>query len=77
MAGFEVITEEDRDLESKFTDAATHAIHSGIVLPRVAEIKDQTVDEPDFNLQLLLRVNHLGVSTLGRRLTICRMKRVG
>ena len=38
---FTVTAGKHRDLEAEFPDAAAHAVHDRVVLPRVASVKDQ------------------------------------
>jgi hypothetical protein len=52
---FAVAAHQTRNLETKFTNAAAHAVHSRIVLARVARVKDQLVDGPDLDSQEYFR----------------------
>ena len=52
---FTIAAGEHRDLEAELADAAAHAVHGRIVLPRVACVEDQPVDRPDLNLVGLSR----------------------
>jgi hypothetical protein len=52
-------------LEAEFPEAAAHAIHSSIVLARVASIEDEPVDGPALNLQGLWRGRPAGLPGCG------------
>src|ERR1035438_7137276 len=53
-----VATREYRNFKAEFADAGAHAINRSVVLPRVADIKDQSIDMPDLNFCGLRRLNH-------------------
>ena len=47
---FAVAPRQNRDLETEFTEAATHAIDDSFVLARVAGILYEPFNRPDLNL---------------------------
>ena len=55
---FAVAADQTRDFEPKLSDTAAHAIHGGIVLPRVASVKDQLVNRPGMHLHQYGRRDH-------------------
>jgi hypothetical protein len=52
-----VAARQRRHFEAELAEAAAHAIHCGLVLPRIAGIEDQAVDGPGLNLQCLWRAH--------------------
>src|SRR5258708_1684625 len=43
---FTIAADETGDFETKLSDRGTHAIHCGVVLARISEVFDQTLDRP-------------------------------
>jgi hypothetical protein len=48
---FAITAGEHRDLEAEFANRGAHAIHSGVVLPRVACVENEPINEPSLDLQ--------------------------
>ena len=49
-----ITSDQTGDFESKFSDTAAHAIHSGVVFPGGSGIKHQLVDWPHLDIHWCL-----------------------
>ena len=48
-----VAAREYRDFETELADAAAHPINTGVVLSRIAGVRNESVDRPDLDCQRL------------------------